>query len=61
MKSRYSEILEEFGVPKTIIWWTFNVLLLILKYTSTKHHWGVATVGKVTRKIVREVISLTKI
>ena len=61
MKSRYSEILEEFGVTKTILWLTFNVLLLIVKYTSKKHHWGVATVGKVMRKIVREVIGLTKI
>ena len=61
VKSRYYELLDKCGVPKTTPQQALNILFLILKYTSMKHKWGVISVGEVTRKRVREVISLTKI
>ena len=59
IKSRYSEILEEFRVPKSTIWLTLNVILPPLNCPSMKHLWDLIGVDKITKKIVREVIMLT--
>ena len=56
-KSRYSELLEEFGVPKYTLWSTLDVIFLTLKYSSMKHLWDLIVVGKITNKTVRELIT----
>ena len=60
VKSSYSDILDEFGVPKTTIWRTLNVLFPP-KIKSMKHLWDLIEVGNFMRKRVREVIGLTTI
>ena len=59
IKSSYSYIIEEFGVPKSTICCTLNVILPPLKFSSLKHIWDLIEVGKITKKIVREVIVKT--
>ena len=51
--SRYSEIIEIFGVPKSTICLSLNVIFPPLKYSSLKHLWGLVRFGKTTKKIVR--------
>ena len=55
-KSSYSEILGNFGVPKSTLTYFLNVILLPLKCSSIKHLWDIMDVGKITNRIVREVI-----
>ena len=57
----YSDIFEELGVPKTTIWRNLDVIFPPLKCSSLKHLWYLIAVGKVKRKIVREVIRLKKL
>ena len=50
LQSRYSELLEEFGVTKCNIWLILNVIFLPLKYYSLKHLWEFIGVEKITKK-----------
>ena len=50
VKARYSELIEEFGLPETNLWSKLNVLFLFLNCTYIKHQWGIMSVGKFTRK-----------
>ena len=52
-KSSYSKILGKFGVPKSTITVSLNVIFLPLKFSSLKHLWGIMGVGKTTEIIVR--------
>ena len=54
--SRYSGILEEFGVSKSTIWCFQNVFFALLK-CSLKHLWDLIVVYKTTKKKDRWVIS----
>ena len=55
IKSSYSDTLEEFGVPKSTICCTLNIILPPLKFSSLKHLWYLIEVETITKKIVREV------
>ena len=55
-KSSYSEIIGKFGVPKSTITYFLNVIFLPLKYYYLNHLWDIMGVGKITKRIVREVI-----
>ena len=59
MNSSYSEPLEEFGVPKSNLWITINLLSPPLKFHSLKHMWDLIGVVKIIKKTGREVITLT--
>ena len=56
-KSSYYEIIGKFGVPKSDITVSLNVIFPTLKYSSLKHLWDIVGVGKITKRIVREVIA----
>ena len=58
-KSRYCELLEQFELPKSTLRITLNVPFPPLKCSSMKHLWDLIEVGKITKKTVREVITLT--
>ena len=60
VKLTYADLIGEFGVPKSIICQTLNVLLPPLKITSLKHLWDLIAIGDVKKKIVRGVTRLTK-
>ena len=55
-KSSYSEILVKFGVPKSTLTYFLKAIFPTLKSSSLKHLWYLMDVGKITKKIVREVI-----
>ena len=55
-KSSYYEILLDFGVPNSTLTYLLNVLFAPLKCSSLKHLWDLMGVGKITKRIVREVI-----
>ena len=57
IKSSYSEILENFGVPDSTLIFPLNVTSPSLKCSSLKHLWDLMGVGKITKRIVREVIA----
>ena len=57
----YSDIIKEFGVPKTTLWRTLNVLLPSMKYSSVRHHFENTRVVKSKSKRVIEVIRLRTI
>ena len=46
----------KFGVPKFTLTYFLNVILPPLKCSSLKHLWDLMGVGKITKRIVREVI-----
>ena len=54
-KSSYSEILGNFGVPNSTLTIFLNVIFPSLECSSLKHLWDLMGVGKITKKIVREV------
>ena len=56
-KSRYSGILGNFGVPNYTLTVSLNVIFLTLRCYSLKHLQGIMGVGKMTKRIVREVIA----
>ena len=60
IKSRYSDILEEFGISKTTLWRNLHSLFPPLKSTSLKYPWNFIAVGNSGRKKVRELIRFTK-
>ena len=55
-KSSYSEILVKVGVPKSTLTYFLNVIFAPLKFSSMKYLWDLMGVGKITNRIVREVI-----
>ena len=57
IKSSYSEILGNFGVPKSNLTLSLNEISPPLKYSSLKHLWDITAVGKIKNRIVREVIA----
>ena len=57
IKSSYSEILENVGVPKSTLTRFLNVILPSLKCSSLKHLWDLMGVDIITKRIVREVIA----
>ena len=61
VKSTYSDIIEEFGIPKITLWKTLNIISPQLKINDLKHLWYVIAVGDVKKERVREVIRLTPI
>ena len=60
-KSRYYDLLENFGVPKPTPWCNLNVIFPPIKCSSVKHLWDLTAVGKFTIKIYIGVISLKTI
>ena len=58
-KSSYSDILGKFGLPKSTITNSLNVISLPLNFYSLKHLCNIMGVGKITKIIVREVIETT--
>ena len=60
-KSSYSDILENVGVPKSTLCRSLNVIFPPLKCSYLKHLWDLILVGKITKKIFREVIQKTGI
>ena len=56
IKLSYSEILENFGVPKSTLCRSLNLIFLSLKCSSLKHMWDLIVVVKISKIIVREVI-----
>ena len=56
IKSSYFEILEIFGVPKSTLCLSLNVIFPPLKCSSLNHPWDIKVFGRITNKIVREVI-----
>ena len=60
-KSTYNDLLDEFGVPKTTLWQTLNVLFPPLNFIYLNHQWDLLAVRKVVRKRVREVIGITTV
>ena len=61
VKPIYSDLLKEFGVPKTTLCKTLNVLLPTLKCSYLNYLWDLIEVVKLTSQRVIEVIRLTKI
>ena len=59
MNSRYYNITEEFGAPRSTICITLNVILPPLKFPSLKYLRELRLVGKITKTTVREVITHT--
>ena len=55
-KSSYSEILGQFGVPKSTLTYFLKIIFSSLKCSSLKHLWDLMGFGKTTKRIVREVI-----
>ena len=55
-KSRYYEILVKFGVPNYTLTYFLKVIFLPLKSSSMKHLWYLMGVGKITKRIVIELI-----
>ena len=55
-KSSYSEILVKFGVPKSTLTYFLKVIFPPLKSSSLKHLRDLMGVGRITKRIVREVI-----
>ena len=53
MKSSYSKILEKFGVPKSTLCRSLNVIFPPLKCSYLKHLSDIIVVGKIKNKIVR--------
>ena len=49
--------LKNFVYQKSTIWGTLNLIFLPLKFSSLKHLWDIMGVGKITNRIVREVIA----
>ena len=58
VKLTYVDLIEEFGVPKTPLFQTLNLLFHPLKITSLKHLWYLILIGYVKKEIVREVINI---
>ena len=56
-KSRYSDILGKFGVPKFTLTGSLNVIFPRLKFSSLKYLWDLMGVDKITKRIVREVMA----
>ena len=61
VNSSYAEPFEEFGVPKSTICRSLNVLLPPLKITSMKHLWDLIEIENTKKEKVRELITLTTI
>ena len=59
IKLIYTELLGEFGVPKTTLCRTLFVLFPPLKCSSLKHLWDLIKVGKVMSQTVKEVFGVT--
>ena len=55
-KSSYSGILVKCGVPKSTLTYFLKVIFPPPKGFSLKHLWDLMGVGKITNRIVREVI-----
>ena len=55
-KSSYSEIFVKFVVPKSTLAYFLKEIFPPLKYSSLKHLWDIMGVGKITKRIVREVV-----
>ena len=60
-KSSYSDILEEFGVPKTTLWRTININIPPTEIFFYEAHARRHTSWKITSQIFRELIRLTTI
>ena len=56
IKSSYSDILENVGVPKSNLYRSLNIIFPPLICSYLKHLWDIIVVGKITKIIVREVI-----
>ena len=48
--SSYSDILEEFGVPKKNLYQTLSVISPQLKFPHLKHQWDLIDIGGVNRE-----------
>ena len=59
MKSIYSDLIEEFGVPNSTLWNTLNVIFPPLTFSSLKHQFYLVGVCKITNRTIREVITIT--
>ena len=55
IKSSYYDILDFFGVPKSTLTRSLNINFPSLKCSSLKHLWDIILVGKIKKRIVREV------
>ena len=53
VNSTYSDIIEEFGIPKITLWKTLNIISPQLKINDLKHLWYVIAVGDVKKEKVR--------
>ena len=60
VNSTHADLCEEFGVPKTTLLKTLNVIFTPLKCTSTKHLWVLIVIGDSNKEIFREVIRIIK-
>ena len=56
-KSSNSDIIENLEVPNSTLCSSLNAIFLSLQYSSPNHLWGIILVGKISKKIVREVRS----
>ena len=61
INSSYYEILEEFWLPNSTLFCIMNIMFPPIKCKSMKHMWDLIGVGKITMKIVREVITLATV
>ena len=59
MKSIYSDLIEEFGVPNSTLWNTLNVIFPPLTFSSLKHQFYLVGVCKITNRTIIEVITIT--
>ena len=59
INSSYSDILENNKVPKSTLCQSLNIIFSPLKFSSLKYLWGIIIFGKITKKIVIEVITKT--
>ena len=56
IKSSYSEIIENIGIPSFTLTCSLHVIFPTLKFSSLKHLWDLIVVYNITKIIVREVI-----